>query len=329
MKAILVFIDGTICDTRARHPFLGTPEFERPERMLADLPVPGSLACLGELARCYRIVYIGARPETARPATKTWLEQMGFPHGPLILAESQVGRLALVRGLTEKPAEHLDFIAGIGDRWDDNELHSELPHSGLGCLSIILQEYAGDWSNTAGRIERFHRRQVMEINCIHLAGKVQGLARVCPLLLSKYGEGLWQAYLEAVLEMAERSRDARRAEDLASFAEHGLNPTDLRDAARWDALLREMDWEENPAYGLQEFELVEATPTRYIHRVTRCAYAELWQRHGRPDIGYQIHCRTDQAWWDRPAWNPAVRFEQPQTIMQGHEACVFIQYLPG
>ena len=47
-----------------------------------------------------------------------------------------------------------------------------------------------------------------------------------------------------------------------------------------------------------------------------------------PEIGYQIHCHTDQAWWDRPAWNPQVRFEQPKTLMQGDEYCLFVQYLP-
>jgi len=29
---------------------------------------------------------------------------------------------------------------GIGDRWDDNELHLE-----IGCLRIIVKEHAGNW----------------------------------------------------------------------------------------------------------------------------------------------------------------------------------------
>jgi hypothetical protein len=40
-----------------------------------------------------------------------------------------------------KLRDSFDFAAGIGDRWDDNELHLE-----LGCLSIILQEHAGNWA---------------------------------------------------------------------------------------------------------------------------------------------------------------------------------------
>jgi hypothetical protein len=281
--------------------------------------VPGSVECLNELSQRYEIVYIGARPEFALDFTGEWLEKMGYPKGPVYLAKEQEDRLILIKGIKSK----YDFIAGIGDRWDDNELHLE-----LGCLSIILQEHAGKWNTVISRIDEVHRKLKVEENRIHLSGKVEGLARVCPLLLSRYGEQLWETYLSAVMTMAENSRDERRVEDLESFRQHNLDPKDLRDAARWNELTREEDWENNSVYGLQDFELVEATRNRYVHKVTRCYYAELWKNHARTDIGYQIHCRTDMAWWDRPAWNPEVRFEQPKTIMQGDEYCLFIQYLP-
>lgn len=320
MKAILVFVDGTICDTRARHHLLGMPQFYGRNQILEDQAVQGSVKCLNKLSQRYEIVYIGARPETVRLHTEEWLEKMGYPKGALYLAETQEGRLSLVKEITRK----FDFIAGIGDRWDDNELHSE-----IGCLSIILDEYEGKWETVAHRIDKYHRKKKVEANQIHLKGKVEGLARVCPLLLSKYGEQLWETYLNAVLEMAENSREARRAEDLASFAQYNLDPNDLRDAAKWDDLLHEEDWENSSVYGLQNFELVEASQFRYVHKVTYCFYAELWKKHGRPDIGYQIHCRTDIAWWNRPAWNSDVEFEQPETLMQGDDYCLFIQSLPS
>ena len=69
----------------------------------------------------------------------------GFPLGPVYLGETQAERLALVKDLRDK----FDFVAGIGDRWDDNELHLE-----IGCLSIILQEHAGDWASVPQHIER-------------------------------------------------------------------------------------------------------------------------------------------------------------------------------
>lgn len=319
MKAILVFIDGTICDTRQRHHLIETVDFYRHEEMLRDLVVPGSVQCLQELAQRYEIVYIGARPSSTLPSTEQWLERTGFPKGSVYLAETQIDRLSLVRGICEE----FDFIAGIGDRWDDNQLHSE-----IGCLSIILQEFEGEWDTVGERIVTYHRQRKIKENEVHLRGKIEGLARVCPLFLSSCGEELWRAYFEAVLEMAENSRETRTNEDLESFAKYGLDPTDLRDVARWDELLRQEDWEDNPVYGLQDFELVEATEHRYVHKVTRCLYADLWKEYGHLDIGYQIHCHTDIAWWDRPAWNSKVRFEQPKTLMQGDDYCLFIQYLP-
>jgi hypothetical protein len=318
MKAILVFIDGTICDTRARHHLIGTPDFYQRNRILEDQAVPGSVKCLTELSQSYEIVYIGARPKSTRLTTREWLEKMGYPKGALYLAESQAERLCLVKEMKGK----FDFIAGIGDRWDDNELHAE-----IGCLSVILQEYEGKWEAVADRIDTYHRKWKIETNRIHLNGKIEGLVRVFPLLLSKYGEQLWEAYFASVLEMAESSRETRRAEDLGSLSKYNLDPTDLRDVAKWDELLCEEDWENDPVYGLQEFELIEATRFRYAHKITYCLYAELWKKHGRPDIGYQIHCRTDMAWWNRPAWNAEVQFEQPKTLMQGDDYCLFIQSL--
>ncbi len=320
MKAILVFIDGTICDTRSRHHLINTPAFHQRDRILADRTVPGSVQCLNELSQRYEIVYMGARPEFTRPYTKEWLEKTGYPKGSIYLAEAQEDRLHLIKEMNGK----FDFIAGIGDRWDDNELHSE-----IGCLSIILQEYEGGWDTVTDRIDKHHHKCKVEENRIHLRGKVEGLARVCPLLLSKYGQQLWETYFGAVMEMAENSRETRREEDLASFKYYNLDPTDLRDAAKWDELLREEDWENNSVYGLQSFELVEATEHRYVHKVTHCLYAELWKKHGKSDIGYQVHCRTDFAWWDRPAWNSEVRFEQPKTLMRGDDFCLFIQSLPN
>jgi len=146
MKAILVFIDGTICDARQRYQLgIGTPEFYRCEEMLKDVAVPGSVQCLRKLAQRYELVYIGARPVFTLPATEEWLIQMDFPLGQVYLGETQAERLALVKDLCNR----FDFVAGIGDRWDDNELHLE-----IGCLSIILQEHAGDWAKVPQYIER-------------------------------------------------------------------------------------------------------------------------------------------------------------------------------
>ena len=111
-------------------------EFYEREAVMRDLPVAGSIQCLQELARQYKIIYLGARPSSTLPYTREWLETIGFPKGTICLARTQEERREIVRGLSSE----IDFAAGIGDRWDDNELHLE-----LGRLSIILKEHEGNW----------------------------------------------------------------------------------------------------------------------------------------------------------------------------------------
>jgi len=120
------------------------------DEMLKDVAVPGSVQCLQELAQHYQMVYIGARPVFTLRTRKNGWRKSGFPSGHVCLGETQAERLALARELRER----FDFIAGIGDRWDDNELHLE-----IGCLSIILQEHAGDWAGVPQRILNWQRRQ--------------------------------------------------------------------------------------------------------------------------------------------------------------------------
>ncbi|MBU7013778.1 MAG: L-2-amino-thiazoline-4-carboxylic acid hydrolase [Theionarchaea archaeon] len=318
MKAILVLLEGTICDTRPRHHLgIGTPEFYQREEMLKDPAVPGSVQCLQELSQSYAMVYLGARPASTLQYTEEWLKNMGFPEGPVYLGETHEERRILVRDLKEK----FTFIAGIGDRWDDNEYHTE-----IGCLSIILEEFRGNWAAVPERITTYERNERIKNNEIHLKGKVEGLSRTLPLLHSKYGDEMWETYFDGIFEMFENSRETRRKEDLESLAENGFNPADLRDVAKWYDKLNK-DWRSNPIYGLQEPE-IEATESRCTIRVSRCRHAELWKECGHPEIGYQIHCRPDRTWLDRPAWNPKVRFEQPKTLMQGDDSCLFILYLP-
>ncbi len=70
MKALLVFIDGTICDAHPRYSLgIGPPEFYQRETMLKDVAVPGSVQCLQELAQRYELVYIGAMPPIPEPST--------------------------------------------------------------------------------------------------------------------------------------------------------------------------------------------------------------------------------------------------------------------
>ena len=136
MKAILVFIDGTICDRRADHALIDTPGFHERDAILRAVPVRGSVECLVELHDHYEIVYIGARPPSALASTREWLRRHGYPAGDVYLGADQDERLSIARRIRTRYA----FAAGIGDRWDDNELHLE-----IGCTSIIVKEHEADW----------------------------------------------------------------------------------------------------------------------------------------------------------------------------------------
>ncbi len=136
MKAVLVFSDGIICDYRQRQHLSGAPEFYKREVMMKDAPTPDSVRCLQELSQRYQLVYLAARPETARTATEEWLNAMNFPKGPIFTGQTPADRLALAPALRQE----FEFEAGLGTHWEDNELHLE-----LGCKSIILKEFEVDW----------------------------------------------------------------------------------------------------------------------------------------------------------------------------------------
>ena len=134
--SVLVFIDGTICDLTHRHNLKGTARFENENEIMEDAVVGDGAACMKQLAEKYDLVYIGARSKNTAGITKKWLSVNGFPDGIVVVGSNQNERMSIVRELKND----IHFIAGIGDRWDDNELHLE-----LGCMSIILEEYNCNW----------------------------------------------------------------------------------------------------------------------------------------------------------------------------------------
>ena len=76
MKSILIFIDGTICDTRQRHQIgIHTTDFNKRDAIIEDKAVSNSVKCLNQLSNRYNIVYIGARPKFTIEYTKEWLEK--------------------------------------------------------------------------------------------------------------------------------------------------------------------------------------------------------------------------------------------------------------
>ena len=135
-ESALIFIDGTICDDRHRINLYGTAEFYAEDDVMNDKPVADSDRFVRELAEKYRIIYIGARPESMLSITHKWLDINGFPEGKVLLANEQSDRIKIAESVLSDE----NIVLGIGDRWDDNQLHLI-----LGCKSFIVKEYQGDF----------------------------------------------------------------------------------------------------------------------------------------------------------------------------------------
>ena len=135
-ESALIFIDGTICDDRHRINLYGTDGFYAEENVMDDKPVAGSARFIRELAERYRIIYIGARPENMLSITHKWLDINRFPKGRVFLAVEQSERIKIAKSVLADE----NIVLGIGDRWDDNQLHLI-----LGCKSVIVKEYEGDF----------------------------------------------------------------------------------------------------------------------------------------------------------------------------------------
>ena len=77
--------------------------------------------------------------------------------------------------------------------------------------------------------------------------------------------------------------------------------------------------------GLLVEEIIEETETTYAFNVTRCRYAEAYETIGVKSFGYCLSCCRDQPFVN--GFNPKIKFERTQTIMEGAGFCDFRFYL--
>jgi hypothetical protein len=71
--------------------------------------------------------------------------------------------------------------------------------------------------------------------------------------------------------------------------------------------------------------MLEATDQKLSFDVTRCQYAELYDRLGMKDLGFCLSCNRDEAF--AQGYYPGLRLARSQTIMQGAPRCDFRFYL--
>ena len=82
-------------------------------------------------------------------------------------------------------------------------------------------------------------------------------------------------------------------------------------------VIREVWTEENAL----EFSVLEETDQRLGFDVTRCRYAEMYDRLGLKEFGFCLSCNRDASLIK--GFNPRMRLLRTQTIMQDAESCDF------
>jgi len=70
-----------------------------------------------------------------------------------------------------------------------------------------------------------------------------------------------------------------------------------------------------------EMDILEQTDEKFSYNVTRCRYAEMYRALGIPELGSLLSCSRDFALIE--GFNPEVKLDRTQTIMEGASYCDF------
>ena len=81
------------------------------------------------------------------------------------------------------------------------------------------------------------------------------------------------------------------------------------------------------AGGALERDVLEKTESRYDYNIVSCKYANMYRELGLEELGFIFSCGRDGKMFG--GFNPNIRFERTQTIMQGAEHCDFRLSLEG
>jgi L-2-amino-thiazoline-4-carboxylic acid hydrolase len=73
--------------------------------------------------------------------------------------------------------------------------------------------------------------------------------------------------------------------------------------------------------GSLEIEVLEASDTKFDFDVTRCRYAETYKQMDLGKVGHLLSCNRDGSFCE--GYDPRLKLERKQTIMQGAKCCTF------
>jgi L-2-amino-thiazoline-4-carboxylic acid hydrolase len=75
------------------------------------------------------------------------------------------------------------------------------------------------------------------------------------------------------------------------------------------------------AGGALKREILEHSDTQYNYNIVMCKYANMYKELGLQDMGFIFSCGRDGKMFG--GFNPDIKFERTQTIMEGAEYCDF------
>lgn len=79
--------------------------------------------------------------------------------------------------------------------------------------------------------------------------------------------------------------------------------------------------------GSLEIDVLEASEARFDFNVTRCRYAETYKEMGLGKIGHLLSCNRDGSFCE--GYDPRLKLDRAQTIMEGAKCCTFRYSLEG
>lgn len=91
----------------------------------------------------------------------------------------------------------------------------------------------------------------------------------------------------------------------------------VNDMAAFTRVVREV-WAQD---GSLEITMFEQSDLKLSFNVTRCAYAELYEKLGMKEFGCCLSCSRDAAFAE--GFNPRLKLHRTQTIMEGASHCDF------
>jgi hypothetical protein len=75
------------------------------------------------------------------------------------------------------------------------------------------------------------------------------------------------------------------------------------------------------ADGALAMDVLEASDTTFNFNITRCKYAETYHEMGLGNIGHLLSCNRDGTFCQ--GYDPRIKLDRAQTIMEGAKCCTF------